>query len=266
MKRKKYLRDSKVAEFLENSYIGEVVDIDDPDYVGRCKIKVYGIYADKDGKIGNLAKEDIPWAYPVLDKAFGAKGGGRLSVPKIGTKVRVIFENDQYHPKYVSIEHLDARLKELAKGDYKNFHGVLVDSDVKLEIFFAQKSGFVIALNEATFNISTDGTTITLYNKGSQATMEFNGSDIDIVTKSSVNVSSTNNITINSNSVHVNGTQTDVGANPIFAAVNGEPLFVLLSALGTMIDSKYPLTPGAAVNLINTAKDSCLSKTVTTTP
>lgn len=260
------VKNSKLLELINDSYIGIVESIDDPKFEGRCKIRVFGVFGDKNDTLGKIPVEDLPYAYPHYELSFGSKdGAGRISIPKIGSKVRVIFEHDIYHPRYFSIEELDPELKELLKANYENFHSLMFDSVEGMKIYYTKNSGFLIDLKESTINIQPDGAII-LNHKGSSSTIEMRGNDIDIVTKNSINLSSPNNVTINSNLVHVNGAQTDIGGNPIYKNVNGEILMVFLKALSTAHDQKYPTTPGAMSGLLQSMESLILSSTVNTSP
>ena len=55
-------RKSKLKELISQSYIGHIVMIDDPEYIGRCKIRVYGLYGKDNENIGIIPDEDLPWA------------------------------------------------------------------------------------------------------------------------------------------------------------------------------------------------------------
>lgn len=259
-------KNSKLLELIDGSYIGIIENVDDPNFEGRCKIRVFGVYGDKNDVLGKIPVEDLPYAYPHYELSFGSKdGAGRFSSPKTGANVRVIFENDIYHPRYFSIEELNPELKELLKENYSNFHSLIYDTDENLKIYYTKNSGFLIDLKESTINILPDGA-IVLNHKGSSSTIEMRGNDIDIVTKNSINLSSPNNITINSNLVHVNGAETDVGGNPIYSNPNGEILMVFLKAFATAHDQKYPTTPGAMSGLLQSMESMILSKTVKTSP
>lgn len=258
---------TKLAELANESYIGVIEEIDDPEFKGRCKIRVFGVFGDKDNSLGSIPTEDLPWAYPLLDLQFGSANGGsgRISVPKKGTKVRVIFEQDQYHPRYFSIEELDDELKGLMEADYANFQSMVYDSDQQLKIYYAVNTGLLIELKESFINIEPNGA-IVIQHIGSSSIIEMRGDDIDIVTNNAVNVSTPNTITHNSNLVHVNGAQTDLGANPIYSNVNGEIMMKLFLALATGLDAKYPVTPGQFANLVQQMESAILSATVKTTP
>lgn len=257
---------SKLLELIKNAYLGVIEDIDDPDCVGRVKCRVYGVYGDKNESLGKIPTEDLPWAYPYYDLVGSSKdGSGKFSTPKKGTVVRVIFEGDQYHPKYFSIEELDPELVKLLKNDYEGFHSILFSTDEKLKIYFAKKTGLLLNFDDSLINILPDNS-ILIQTKNKPSQIELKGGDIDIVTNNSVNVSSNNNVTINSNQVAVNGDTTSVGSNPIYKSVNGEQMMILLKILATGLDAKFPTTPGQFANIVQQMEQLILSATVTVSP
>lgn len=73
-------------------YVGVVEDNKDPEKIGRCKVRVHGLYDE-------IPLEDMPWATPSFPISFGVKGC--FIVPEIGTTVEVNFDDgDLYEPKY----------------------------------------------------------------------------------------------------------------------------------------------------------------------
>ena len=256
---------SKLIDFITESYIGVIEDIDDPNFEGRCKIRVYGIYGDTDESLGSIPTEHMPWAYPLHDFQFGSIDGGtgKFSTPKMGAKVRVKFEGDQYHPRYFSLEHIDGELKSIIEADYENFNSIMYDSDEQMKMYYAVNTGFLLELKETFINIEPNGAVV-IQHKGGSAIIEIRGDDIDVVTNNSMNVSTPNNITLNTNQAHINGAFTDLGANPIYSNVNGEILMKLLLAIATGLDAKYPSTPGQFANLVTQMEALILSNTVKT--
>lgn len=79
---------------LDRPYIGIVEDNDDPERLGRCRIRVYNVF---DG----IPVEDLPWAVP----DFGFVGSNKSSfiVPVIGCIVSVYFDRGEiYLPRYTT--------------------------------------------------------------------------------------------------------------------------------------------------------------------
>lgn len=246
-------------------YLGKIVDINDPLHKGRCKILVYGIFGTT--KLEDIPVDDLPWAYPEVPITFGNKGGGQISIPKKDQIVKVKFPTDSiYHPVYTSIEELAEDMIDEMKKDYAGFHSLLYDTTGSIKIYFAKGTGLMIDHGTSILNIKPNGN-IVINHSGSSSTIELAGDTISVTSTNAVNISTPNTITSNSNYVHVNGSTTDVGANPIYSAVNGEPLMLLLKAMATAIDqSKFPISNGTFSQMVQSAESSILSSTVNTTP
>lgn len=67
--------------------IGTIVANDDPNCLGRCKINIKGI-------TDNIDTNHLPWATFGGGQIYSANGGGSISVPKVGTQVRVKFKDN----------------------------------------------------------------------------------------------------------------------------------------------------------------------------
>jgi len=77
----------------EGTFVGKVLDNNDPEKLGRCKILVYSVFNE------SANASELPWAIP----EFGFIGSlkGSFIVPQVGAFVRVTFENDEINlPKY----------------------------------------------------------------------------------------------------------------------------------------------------------------------
>jgi hypothetical protein len=78
----------------DKRYNGVVEDNNDPERIGRCKIRVMGLY---DG----IDTDYLPWALP--DFSFVGSIKGSFVVPENGTVVNVYYDdNDIYQPRYFS--------------------------------------------------------------------------------------------------------------------------------------------------------------------
>ena len=70
---------------LNKDFLGRVIYNEDPTFSGRCKVQVFGLF-------DAFETENIPWFVPQSCSIFSSgNGSGNLSVPKIGTIVRVKF-------------------------------------------------------------------------------------------------------------------------------------------------------------------------------
>ena len=94
--------ENSLAEFLNNdeyegkyegNFTGIIVDNNDPDKTGKCKIRVFGVHSD------NIQDKDLPWAFPDFSFRGGLKGS--FVVPPVDCFVNVYFERGEiYIPRY----------------------------------------------------------------------------------------------------------------------------------------------------------------------
>jgi hypothetical protein len=96
--------DESMREFLdrdireeENIYLspfaGKVINNNDPEQLGRCQIRVYGLFGNK------VPDADLPWALP--DFEFVGSKVGSFVIPPVGAIVKVLFDKgDIYLPHY----------------------------------------------------------------------------------------------------------------------------------------------------------------------
>ncbi len=86
-------------EKLYGIYRGVVVDNNDPDQTGRCRIRIYGIHSQETTKTDTdgIPNDELPWAEPVLGLLEGSLSGqGLFSLPLVGSHVMVFFENGNH--------------------------------------------------------------------------------------------------------------------------------------------------------------------------
>jgi hypothetical protein len=98
----------------KDDYIGIVVDNKErgSDHLGRCKIRVFGLFDE-------VNEKDLPWAMP--DFNFVGSLVGSFIVPPIGCIVKVYFENgDVYFPKYTRKVVDSSKLPTNRGTDYPN--------------------------------------------------------------------------------------------------------------------------------------------------
>jgi len=128
-------------------YTGKVVDNKDPEKIGRCKIKVYGVFDE-------VADDDLPWSAPEFD--FVGSLAGSFVVPPIGCMVGVTFEDgDLYLPRY-SKKVVD--ISKLPKNRLKNYPHTMVMYETDKgsvfeidrqtdEVLFTHSSGTTISID-----------------------------------------------------------------------------------------------------------------------
>ena len=181
-------RRSQGTESIQH-FLGVVMDNNDPEFRGRCKINVFGIFDDIDTK-------DLPWAFQRGDISFGADGGtGRFSTPKIGSIVSVIFNNgDYYSPEYTGMQELSNDLKSELASSYEGAHSLIYDGIENIRVYYTASKGLVLDTKGSIINISNDNK-ITMDSKGS----------IDLITPlASINISNSGSITATGGSVPPN--------------------------------------------------------------
>ena len=261
--------ESKLFEdnLFEESYIGIVEESADEQFEYRCKIRVYGKFGHADVSLNKIPTEHLPWAYPLNSSMFGSSSSaGSYSYPKKGAIVRVIFDGDIYSPKYFGIHHVSDKLKSIVKSSYENSQILIFDEDEELGIYYTKNTGLLINLKDSIINIKNSDNSILVQNKNNESAIELKGGDIDIVTNNSTSVSSPTSITHNSQLIHNNGNAVRQGANPIYSAVNGEPLKLWAQTLAAAVDSKLPVSGGSIAQMTNSFFELILSNTVTTSP
>lgn len=138
------------------SYLGVIVDVNDPLKQGRAKVRVFGVFDD-------LEVEDIPWAEPGTASEYfgGGKGGGAVSVPRLGTVVYCSFESENYYKIYFDIikEFSPDLVEEMnEENSYEGFHSLIYDSEAQpgpLKLFYSRKKGLTFELGEARVQLDT---------------------------------------------------------------------------------------------------------------
>lgn len=237
----------------KGNFVGRVVKNEDPDFTGRCKVRVFGLLDDLD-------EEFLPWFSPANNGIFSSgRGGGSLSVPKIGAFVRVRFVNeDIYSGEYTCIQNVDPYLAQTIKDDYIGTQVICYDAEQELMILFQPHRGLVLFYKEAELNIAPDNK-ITLSEPNYNSIITLANDTINIVSKNQVNVTALKSANITSDVVNIDANSVNVGKKANVPAVNGNALVDILTEYGEAIAQKYPESPG----MPNTSKlTSILSSSV----
>ena len=188
-------------DLMNTSWIGEVVDIEDPQKIGRVRVKVYG-------KFDEIPDTDIPWAYPGNIQFSGSdSGGSSFSVPKKGSIVSVKFDSGNiYHPEYFFHQKISDEVKEEISESYSNAHVIVYDTVTEgaLKIFFTESKGLMLDYKTSQINIKPDksiiiqtaskNSIVELLDDGTLNVIQAN--DINITTKKAVNLTATNDVTV----------------------------------------------------------------------
>ena len=240
----------------DEDWIGLVENNSDPLFSGRCQIRVFRLMDD-------IESANLPWAVPINSTFFGGNGAGSLSVPKIGTIVRVQFNNgDIYAPEYSTIQNVDSELIETIQEDYEGTHVIAFDPDEGLNIIYQRNLGIQIFYRDSFIQISPDSM-ITIQHANQDSLIQLEGDKCNITTKNEVNIAAGAKVESTADEVIAAGNQTTkVGPGPYYHAVLGEVLFPLLETMATALDAKFPVTPGVNVAVVKAAKQASLSRNV----
>lgn len=217
---------TKVKEKKLKFYPGIVEDNKDPDKIGRCKIRVYGVYHE------DIPTTDIPWALP--DFNFIGSTIGSFIVPPPGAIVRVYFEQDDFYRPQYTTKVMDTN--NLSNEKDENYPESLV--------FFETDFGEFFKINTATgestyrhasgltirFNKEGDLTIDSAKTDSGKFTITMKG-DVDLTTDGDVNVSTTKG-------------QIKLGGSSATQPCNNLPLCLITGAPHS-IGQQLPGTPGS---------------------
>lgn len=240
-------------------WIGEVVDNDDPDKSGRCRVRVFG-------KFDELEKTAIPWAFPAGSNIFGGgtkHGAGSLSIPKVGAKVKIRFSGGNiYAPEYYAIQDVNEALIDEIGDSYKNATVLYFDEDEKVKIVYTPAKGLELFHKDSHIVINPDSS-ITIEHKDTKSIIELVGANINITANSSVNITANAKVKNEATEVQVNGTSvTKLGPAPAYSAVLAEPLWAFLNIMAAAVDAKLPTSPGVLTTQAQSFQQLSTSKNV----
>ena len=136
---------------LHKTFLGEVMEVEDPLFKGRIKVKVFG-------KFDDIPVEDMPWSHPGMNSTGGSvTGGGFFSVPKVGSIVSIKFDQGNiYHPEYFCNQEISDEVKLALKSllwdkvdsksmvDAEEFKILLPDSN----LFWIDKCGHAAMMEQ----------------------------------------------------------------------------------------------------------------------
>jgi len=121
----------------DSHWLGEIVSNEDPQNLGRCRIRVFG-------KFDLIANEDLPWAAPCTNNMHG-----QFAVPKVGDIVSVRFDNGNlYQPMYwfQVLQDKDMVAKVAANGALKVV-SFFYDPD-RMQFYWAADEGLKLITTE----------------------------------------------------------------------------------------------------------------------
>jgi hypothetical protein len=212
-------------------WVGIVVDANDPELMGRCKVRVYGIF-------DTLPDEHLPWSFPAANNTFAGGEGGYafISVPKIGSLVKIKFANgDRYSPQYLGLININPDVQEEISGTYEGSHVLLYDVDEDMKIFYTPGKGLRIALLQSNLTINPDKS-ITIEHADSKSIIELNGENINVTSQTEVKVTSQKVIIDHTDTV-------ELGAGAVERLVLGDTFLTLFNSHTHLGNMGLPTSP-----------------------
>ena len=135
------------------TYVGVVEDNQDPEKMGRVKVRVMDVFDEID-------VEDIPWAMPWKDL-----NGNQFNTPEKGKVVMVVFDQgNPDSPEFIYADHyninLENKLKSLSDEDYISMKSLIFDH--KTQIYVNDSEGLKIDYKYNNLNITENGIDLNL--------------------------------------------------------------------------------------------------------
>jgi hypothetical protein len=149
---KEWIKNKLDGADANKTYIGTVEDNNDPKKIGRCKIRIFDVFDEKDKNDKyEISLEDLPWATPWKDI-----NGNSFNLPEIGKVVTVVFENgNKNNPEYISSDHynvnLEKKLEQLVEADYLSMKALIYDH--KTQIYVNDSEGLKLDYKFNNINI-----------------------------------------------------------------------------------------------------------------
>lgn len=224
-------RDLKSDNLKGTQWIGIVENTDDELFEGRCKIRVLGkmdqrINPEDPNSDFVLPTDALPWARPSVASSGGSNSGsGTFSVPKIGTVLRISFDNGNYYaPVYHESLYPSDEVKEEIQNAYPNSHVLIYDTAFGLtgggneevtneregesiKVFFTEEKGLMMDYTTAngptTINIKPDNS-VEIINANGDSMVMLNDGNITFTHSAKFIINSNDNTEINCKDAIIN--------------------------------------------------------------
>jgi hypothetical protein len=230
-------------------WLGEVMDVADPLFLGRAKVKVFG-------KFDQIPTEDLPWAYPGNNMTGGSdSGGGFFSVPKVGSIVSIRFDQGNlYHPEYYFIQKISNEVKAEIESSYENAHIIVYDTVTagSLKIFFTEAKGLMFDYQETQINIKPDKSVLIQTASGDSKIEILDDGTLNVTHKNDINITTDKAVNVKAKEVIIDHASTiELGKGATEKLVLGNKFMSLFNShthtgnLGAPTSPPIkPMTPG----------------------
>jgi hypothetical protein len=233
-------RELRTDNLKGSQWIGIVEDTNDDLFEGRCKIRVLGKMdqrVDPEDPASDfvLPTQALPWARPSVASSGGSQSGsGTFSVPKLGTVLRVTFDNGNYYsPVYHESLYPSDELKAEIQNSYPNSHVLIYDTAFGLtgggneevtnerggesiKVFFTEEKGLVMdyttAAGPTVINIKPDNS-IEITNANGDSIVMLNDGNITFTHSAKFIINSTDNTEINCKDAVIKCQTADITAS-----------------------------------------------------
>tara|TARA_R110001592_G_scaffold153798_2_gene382601 strand:+ start:5071 stop:5967 length:897 start_codon:yes stop_codon:yes gene_type:complete len=201
-------------------WVGIVEDTNDDIFEGRCKIRVYGKMDDRvdpedPESAYKIPTVSLPWSRPHQLMYGGSNtGSGKFEIPKLGSIVRLTFDNGNYYqPVYHENIYPSDETKAEVEPSYQNSHVLIYDTAFGLtgtledgvseatneregehiKVFFTEEKGLMMDYT------TTEGpTTVNVKPDNSVEIINANGDSIVMLNDGNITFTHSAQVTINS--------------------------------------------------------------------
>ena len=226
---------------LHKTFLGEVMEVEDPLFKGRIKVKVFG-------KFDDIPVEDMPWSHPGMNSTGGSDtGGGFFSVPKVGSIVSIKFDQGNiYHPEYFCNQEISDEVKAEIEGSYANAHVLVYDTitEGSLKVFFTEEKGLMLDFKESQINIKPDKSIIIQNASGDGILEMLDDGTMNITQANMINITTDADINVVCQNLIVDhAASVELGAGATEHLVLGEKMMALFNAHQHIGNAGAPTSP-----------------------
>jgi len=201
------------------SYLGCVEDNNDPEKLGRVKVRV--------APYSELSTEALPWAYPELGSHGNSANYGGLNVPEIGSQVRVRFPSRDFTAPYYTGAELNATNRTtFFDDDYPHTYGykdsignfMKINKERGTAQFQHASSTNVQVAPDGSIKVGLAGGAFFILDNSNNFELNIGTLDVNGTADGSLNVEANNEVNVKAGQVNVQG---DLAVNGDFSCKDG---------------------------------------------